>query len=102
VSSVLVWRSGLRRDRQAGRIGPPRGIRAGSLEVHLGVEDDFRPSAKAHPGIVVADLRGLAQRLEEHGVPVVWDSRFTGFKRFYFADPFGNRLEFLEPYAEPN
>jgi catechol 2,3-dioxygenase-like lactoylglutathione lyase family enzyme len=75
-------------------------FRAGSLEVHLGVDDDFRPSAKAHPGIVVADIRGLARRLAEHGVPVAWDSSFPGFERFYCADPFGNRLEFLEPVGE--
>lgn len=31
-------------------------FRAGGLELHLGVEADFRPAAKAHPGILVADL----------------------------------------------
>jgi hypothetical protein len=28
---------------------------------------------------------------------VTWDPEFPGHDRFYSADPFGNRLEFLEP-----
>src|SRR5688572_22234145 len=69
----------------------------GGLEVHLGVEAGFVPARKAHPGILVADLRGLADRLEGAGVPVTWDGEFPGHDRFYAHDPFGNRLEFLEP-----
>jgi catechol 2,3-dioxygenase-like lactoylglutathione lyase family enzyme len=69
----------------------------GGLEVHLGVEADFVPARKAHPGILVADLRALAARLEQAGAPVTWDPEFPGHDRFYSADPFGNRLEFLEP-----
>ncbi len=72
-------------------------FRGGGLEVHLGVEEDFRPNRKAHPGILVRSLEGLAKRLEEHGHDVVWDDNFPGHKRFYGFDRFGNRLEFLEP-----
>ncbi|MFE2284664.1 glyoxalase [Streptomyces sp. NPDC059443] len=74
-------------------------FRGGGLEVHLGVEQDFRPSAKAHPGILVRSLRGLAERLEAHGHEVVWDDNFPGHDRFYAFDKFGNRLEFLEPQS---
>lgn len=70
---------------------------SGGLEVHLGVEADFVPARKAHPGILVADLRALAARLESAGLTVAWDDEFPGHDRFYAADPFGNRLEFLEP-----
>ena len=28
---------------------------------------------------------------------VTWDDSFPGMRRFYAADPFGNRLELLEP-----
>ena len=69
----------------------------GGLEVHLGVEDAFAPARKAHPGILVTGLRGLASRLEGAGVQVTWDGEFPGHERFYAHDPFGNRLEFLEP-----
>lgn len=72
-------------------------VRADELEIHLGVERGFRPAAKAHPGIRVADIDGLAERLEHAGVPVEWDDHFPGHRRFYAHDPHGNRLEFLQP-----
>lgn len=72
-------------------------VRADDLEIHLGVEEDFRPAKKAHPGILVADLDGLAKRLESRGVEVFWDDDFPGHRRFYAKDNLGNRLEFLSP-----
>jgi catechol 2,3-dioxygenase-like lactoylglutathione lyase family enzyme len=72
-------------------------FRGGGLEVHLGVEQNFAPAQKAHPGIVVNNLSGMARNFEDSGVSVTWDDNFPGFARFYAADPFGNRLEFLEP-----
>jgi catechol 2,3-dioxygenase-like lactoylglutathione lyase family enzyme len=72
-------------------------FRAGALELHLGVEDDFRPARKAHPGLLVDDLRAFAEHLAGHGVDVVWDDRFPGFRRCYVSDPHGNRIELLEP-----
>jgi catechol 2,3-dioxygenase-like lactoylglutathione lyase family enzyme len=74
-------------------------FRGAGLEVHLGVEADFVPAKKAHPGVQVSGLQLLAARLERAGVMVSWDDGFPGFRRFYSADPFGNRLEFLEPLA---
>jgi catechol 2,3-dioxygenase-like lactoylglutathione lyase family enzyme len=74
-------------------------FRGGGLEVHLGVEADFAPARKAHPGVLVTDLAGLAARLEESGAEVLWDGDFPGHRRFYASDPFGNRLEFLQPIA---
>jgi catechol 2,3-dioxygenase-like lactoylglutathione lyase family enzyme len=68
----------------------------GGLEVHLGVEADFAPARKAHPGILVAGLDGLAARLEASGVEVIWDEALPGYDRFHAHDPFGNRLEFLQ------
>ncbi|MEV0676459.1 VOC family protein [Actinosynnema sp. NPDC050436] len=72
-------------------------VRADRLEVHLGVEDDFRPARKAHPGITTTDLDGLAARIADAGVEVRWDGDFPGFRRCYVSDVFGNRLEFLSP-----
>ena len=74
-------------------------FRGGGVEVHLGVEHDFTPAAKAHPGILVGDLRALAEALSSADVEVTWDGEFPGHDRFYAADPFGNRLEFLEPLS---
>lgn len=72
-------------------------VRGDALEIHLGVEDDFRPAKKAHPGIRVGDLDALAERFAQHGVAVQWDNEnFPGHRRFYADDPAGNRLEFIE------
>jgi catechol 2,3-dioxygenase-like lactoylglutathione lyase family enzyme len=72
-------------------------FRGDGLEVHLGVEDPFTPARKAHPGILVSGLPALAEALEAAGHPVTWDADFPGHARCYVADPFGNRLELLEP-----
>ena len=74
-------------------------FRGGGVEVHLGVEHDFTPAAKAHPGILVSDLRALAEALSSADVEVTWDGEFPGHDHFYAADPLGNRLEFLEPLS---
>lgn len=70
-------------------------FRGAGAEIHLGVEEGFRPAGKAHPGLLADDLDELARRLQESGQPVSWDDGFPGHRRFYSADPFGNRLEFL-------
>lgn len=72
-------------------------FRGGDLEVHLGVEEPFVPARKAHPGLLVEGLHQLVTRLEQGGHAVTWDGEFPGHDRFYSADPFGNRLEFLQP-----
>jgi len=64
------------------------------------VEKNFAAAKKAHPGVLVRDLSRLAARLEASGISVKWDDHFPGFSRFYADDPFGNRLEFLEPLPE--
>lgn len=72
-------------------------FRGGGLEVHLGVSKDFSPIRNAHPGILVTALVAFAEHLQAHSVPVTWDGNFPEFHRFYSEDPFGNRLEFLQP-----
>ena len=71
-------------------------FRGDGIELHLGVEEDFRPARRAHPAIRVRGLDGLARRLAEHGIEVRTDGDFPGHRRFYAADPVGNRLEFIE------
>ena len=68
-------------------------FRAGTAELHIGVEEPFAPARKAHPGLVVDDLAALAERLRAQGIEVAPDETIPGVERAYVADPFGNRLE---------
>jgi catechol 2,3-dioxygenase-like lactoylglutathione lyase family enzyme len=63
----------------------------GGQQLHIGVEPGFTPARKAHPAFAVEDLDALAGRLGE----VDWDDDVAGLRRFYAADPWGNRLEFV-------
>jgi catechol 2,3-dioxygenase-like lactoylglutathione lyase family enzyme len=75
-------------------------FRGHGIELHLGVEQEFRPARKAHPGLLVTDLDAWADRLRAAGAPVLFDTDFPGMRRFYSEDPHGNRLEFLQPVSE--
>jgi catechol 2,3-dioxygenase-like lactoylglutathione lyase family enzyme len=72
-------------------------FRAGDWEIHLGVEPEFSAARKAHPGVLVQGLDGLAATLQAAGHAVDWDPLFPGHRRLYAHDGHGNRLEFLEP-----
>lgn len=67
-------------------------------ELHVGVEDDFRPARKAHPAFV-ADVDAVAGALERAGYPVRWadPAEIPDRRRFHTEDAVGNRLEFLSP-----
>jgi catechol 2,3-dioxygenase-like lactoylglutathione lyase family enzyme len=75
---------------------------AGTAVLHLGVEQDFRPARKAHPGVRVTGIHAFAKTLQAKGAQVVWDYDLPGYERFFSEDPVGNRLEFLEPSAMRN
>ena len=68
----------------------------GPVQLHLGVEQDFRPAKKAHPAFEVDDVAGFAERLSRAGCKLKWDDEMEGVKRFFTEDPFGNRIEILE------
>lgn len=62
-------------------------------------EDPFRPARKAHPALQVQDLPAIVEQLRGAGVAVRDDEPLEGYDRVYVDDPFGNRLELLEPRA---
>lgn len=68
-----------------------------TIRIHLGVEQDFRPARKAHPGLLVADLQMLAEQLTNAGYNVTDGEPMQGYEHLYVNDPFGNRLELLQP-----
>jgi catechol 2,3-dioxygenase-like lactoylglutathione lyase family enzyme len=67
------------------------------VEVHVGVEKDFRPARKAHPAFVVDDIDAVSRTAESAGFEVRWDGDFPGYRRFYTSDGAGNRVEVLAP-----
>jgi catechol 2,3-dioxygenase-like lactoylglutathione lyase family enzyme len=73
----------------------------GTGQLHIGVEAEFAPARKAHPGLSVAaaGIDALAQRLQTAGAPVKWDHALADVRRFFTEDPWGNRLELLESAA---
>ncbi len=77
-------------------------------QIHIGVEENFVAAKKAHPAFVVANpstalgtgLNALRQKLNTAGYATQDDDLFIGYNRFYAHDPFGNRIEFVEPVSE--
>lgn len=70
-------------------------FRRGPLELHLGVEEGFRPARKVHPAIAVADLDGTVARLRAQGRTVRFDGDIPGSRRCHVPDPAGNRIELI-------
>jgi catechol 2,3-dioxygenase-like lactoylglutathione lyase family enzyme len=67
-------------------------FRGDGVEIHLGIEDNFRPARKAHPAFLVDDLDAYAAKLPD-AVP---DDLLPGYRRIYVSDPVGNRIELLQ------
>ncbi len=72
-------------------------FKVGDQELHVGVAEPFAPAQKAHPALAVSSegLSELANSLVQALVAVTWDEALPGVRRFYVADPWGNRLEFV-------
>ena len=67
------------------------------VQLHLGVESDFRAARKAHPAFLVDDLDALISRVEHAGYQTdTSQPPLDGYKRAHVFDPFGNRIELLE------
>jgi len=82
----------------------PRGLAArggawftsGTVQVHLGVDPDFRPATKAHAAFRVAGLRAIEERARQRGYRIGEDEPLPGFARIFVYDPFGNRIELMQ------
>ena len=71
----------------------------GPLKIHLGVENDFREARKAHPALLVEDLAAFTAAILAAGYICKTDEPLEGYDRIYVDDPFGNRVELLEPLS---
>jgi len=70
---------------------------SGPVTVHLGVEKNFVAARKAHPAFIVDNLADLESKLKHAGYKVTEDEPIEGCDRRHVDDPFGNRVELIEP-----
>ena len=79
----------------------PRGgfwLRVGDRQVHVGVEEGVaRAATKAHVAYRVLGLAAWREKLLASGVEIFESVAISGYERFEFRDPFGNRVELIEP-----
>jgi catechol 2,3-dioxygenase-like lactoylglutathione lyase family enzyme len=68
---------------------------SGSVQVHLGVEKDFRPAKKAHPALKCTNYEDLFAKLQASGVEITEADDIPGVRRCHMHDPFGNRIELI-------
>jgi catechol 2,3-dioxygenase-like lactoylglutathione lyase family enzyme len=70
---------------------------SGNVQLHLGVEPDFRPARKAHPAFLVEGLEMLIAAVQSAGYETdTSQPPLDGHKRAHVFDPFGNRIELME------
>ena len=68
---------------------------SGQVQVHLGVESDFRAAKKAHPALRCSNYEDLIERLRRAGVEVHEPNDIPNVRRCHIHDPFGNRIELI-------
>ena len=68
-----------------------------NVQIHLGVEKDFRSARKAHPAFIVDDLDAILEKaqLAEYEIDTS-QPPLNGYNRAHVYDPFGNRIELME------
>ena len=73
-------------------------VNTGNIPLHIGVEDGGnRWLTKQHPAFEVTDLEKLKSHLHNHLIEIKEATAIPGFVRCYIRDPFGNRIEFIQP-----
>lgn len=73
-------------------------LQVGDRPLHVGVEEGVeRHRTKAHVAYQVDNLATWRERLAAAGVAALPGVPIPGFDRFECRDPFGNRLEFIQP-----
>jgi predicted ATPase len=71
-------------------------LQVGDRQVHVGVK---RRKTKAHLAYEVDDVEAWLARLQAEGVEIANSMPIPGYKRFEFRDPFGKRVEFIQPLS---
>jgi catechol 2,3-dioxygenase-like lactoylglutathione lyase family enzyme len=90
---------GLREVAKPDELAPRGGcwfVGVGGTAIHLGVDQRFIASAKAHPGLIVVDLGAARRALAAAGSRLIEDGSGLPIQRCYTQDPFGNRIELID------
>lgn len=75
-------------------------LRVGEHEVHVGTEDGFdRNQTKAHLAYHVKNVEHWRRVLEKNDIEIFDSVPIPGYERFEFRDPFGNRVEMIQPVS---
>lgn len=91
---------GLEAVEKPGALRPNGGfwLRAGNIQVHVGVESGVdRARTKAHVAYEVRNIASWRKKLQAANIAVLDGQPIPGYRRFEFRDPFGNRVEMIEP-----
>lgn len=73
-------------------------VAIGDQQIHFGVEDGIdRAATRAHLAYQVDDLAAWREALLKRGANIGESIQFPGFIRFETRDPFGSRIEFIQP-----
>jgi len=70
-------------------------FQSGTVQVHSGVENDFRPAKKAHPAFRCQDYEACVSHLLKSEIAVTEVNDIPGVRRCHIHDPFGNRIELI-------
>ncbi len=67
-------------------------------QIYLGIQDNHdRHGSRAHLAYEVDDIAVWRDRLEANGAVIGDSVPIPGYERFETRDPFGNRVEFIQP-----
>ncbi len=70
-------------------------FQGGNVQIHLGVETDFRPAKKAHPALRCRNYDTLLSQLRAKGLQYEEVNDIPDVRRCHIHDPFGNRIELV-------
>lgn len=67
----------------------------GDAQLHIGVEATSQFTER-HTALEVSDILSAKKHLEASGIEICPQAKVSGWERFAFVDPFGNRMELLQ------
>lgn len=72
-------------------------LEVGDRDIHVGTEGGFdRLTTKAHIAYQVENISYWRKVLEQNNIKIIEGVPISGFDRFEFRDPFGNRVEMIQ------